>query len=1275
MRLRSHMVQLAAALIFLFSVLALLETSATAQATGTVAGTVADATGAVIPNAAVVLKNNANGTTRQTQSNGAGYFVFASVTPGTYSFVVTAPNFRAWHSQAFPLRPGDQLNFNDVGMEVAAASTEITVESTAEAARVLASSGERSHVINAKEMSTLAIVGRDATELVRMLPGFSMDPGDNQVDNKGVNTAVVGTSGPTGAFSANGAGTNGVSVISDGASIIDIGTNKGTTQNLNIDMVEEIKVSSSYGAENSRGPTVINAIGKSGSSAYHGSAYFHARDTVLNANDWMDNHTGMERLDGRYLYPGGTIGGPLYFPKLAFNKNKDKAFFFFGYENYRQRFEGALLQTWVPTLAERQGDFSRASLDAQLCGPRPDGRTNPNAILMMCQTMNYLSDGTDLTQLTGNNISNAALTSIGKASQISSGGQVLVNFLPLPNANPFTNDGGFNYIDQVLQSQNGDELHARVDYNFNQNSKMFVSYNRQSQIRELPVMYGGWLPTNSMQFPGQVSSGDMSHTVSVNFTHVFSPTLTSETTVAMSFLNQPNRMDDPAAIDRFALGYNYFGQFKNTGDYSLPALQDWSQLGYPQMLMPGGFYDNAVKLKKMVPNISENLSWVKGTHLFKGGFYFERGYLNGLADYNYYPQGQLGFAPWTYMWSSGPATAAQWVSCDNPEGALRNNGAAYNGNCMNPVGMMYLGLVDSFQQANFSPVVNMQYNNLAFYLTDSWKLTRRLTLDFGARFEHLGPWTDRRGNGLATFVPSLYDQQCDPADPRICTSGTPGITYHGLDKSVSNAVVSLPAIWTSPRFGVAFDVFGNGKTVFRGGWGVYRSQEEFQPYARAAATATGFKVTSMTSSNTMGLLTLDNIEAHSPNNALDFDAYAIDPKDTKRPIHYMYNFTIDQSMPWNSQFEIAYVGSNHENLNSGITNFSNINLIPMGALFTADLSSIPGDAGGAATYLGSISTSQLDWFRPYPYYHSIDVLNHKLYSNYNSLQASWNKQTGWVTFGANYTFSKTLEVAESYTAALPDPFNLRNDYNPAPFDRTHVVNVHYLVDLGQKVKGWKPLEMIFSGMQLSGISSWQSGPPLPSIQGYNFSFGGTSATQPLPTEYHLMFDQSSSDSTKCMAEIGSSICLLKGYYLTNTNWLGTPDVLLMPKVMCDPRSSLGDKEYINGTCYGMPAIGQNGDYRSPYIHGTSWMNHDIALMKNFKMKEKRNLQFRFAAFNFLNHPLVSFNKSSSADLNLSFQDLVAGQQIGEANLKNPTFGTANAKYGNRLLELSIKYEF
>jgi hypothetical protein len=1288
--------------VLLITVLLLLPSALFGQATtGSVTGIVADSTGAVIPHATVELTNGQTGTSRKTVSNSVGYFVFASVEPSiNYTVSASVANFRPWQSQPFPLRPGDQINIGDMRLAVGTQAEQVTVEATVTAMQDLGT-GERADVITSKDIETLAVVGRDATELVRMLPGFDMSSGNNGVGNKpGYNTAVVGLSGPTGSFSANGSGTNGITVVSDGVSLTDIASNAGTVQNVNVDMVQEVKVStSSYGAENAKGPAIVNAIGKSGTSSFHGSGYFYARDTLLNANDWYNNELQQTRPDGRYFYPGGTLGGPLLLPRTSFNKNKDKLFFFVGFEYSNQLFSPATLGSWVPTQAERQGHFDQSSLDAQLCGARPDGNANPNAILPMCQTENWLPNGNGVV---GGNV----------AGQANSSGVALINWLPQPNADPFTNADGFNYIKEVLQSQNGTQFHSKLDYHITANDTVTLGYNRQSQIAQDPVNLG-WIPTASILYPGSVTTGDISNSLFASYTKIFGANLTNEVSAAMSFVSSPGNMGTPAAVDRFDMtsynggqgNYDYLGMYKNGGDYSVPALNPGTGEGFPSMLMPGGFYDNHVRMKKAVPDIQDIVTWVKGTHLIKAGIYAEKGYLNGLADYGAYPQGELDFNPQnSYFEYNNNQTqngqggsigqTAQFTSCESsdPAGNNRLSGAAYLGECMNPNALMYMGFADQFTQTNFSPTVDMQYTTISGFVNDSWKL-RTLTLTGGVRLEHIGGWNDRHGNGLATFSPALYASQCGGAGAtglaaRTCSSAQmPGITWHSLDSSVSNSVNQPAKILFSPRVSLAWDVYGKGSTVVRGGWGVYRSQEEFNPYALAAATAQGYKTSQL-----QNQLTFDTIDNQSPLNPPDFSAYTISSTDTARPYHLEYNLTLSQAITWQrlpSVFEISFVASDGHNLNTynnGYNSASNVNLIPFGGLWGTNpdidlMSTIPATllgTGNGTPNIGGLTTPEQDFFRPYPFYSNIYQLKHNYYSTYNSGQISWNKSTGRVQFGGNYTFSKNLATASSWNNVLPDPFNLRNDYNPTPFDHTQVFNLHYLVDVGNHYRlGFKPLNDLINGWQISGISTLQSGPPLASIQGQNFGFG-YGLIQPVQTTY---VDQSGAQAQQQCINVynipadanGNHFCVTQ---LNPTVWLGTPDIQLMPTVTCNPAGGPAKNQFINGACFGIPLPGMNGQLRPPYLRGPAYMNHDLSLLKNFGMGEKRNLQFRGAAFNFLNHPLVSFNNNNTqSDLTLVQQGGTAGQTLTQTDLTEKGFGIAGIKYGGRLVELSVKYEF
>ncbi|MGI4829989.1 MAG: carboxypeptidase regulatory-like domain-containing protein [Janthinobacterium lividum] len=1279
------------------------------ETTGTVSGVVHDATGAIIPHADVVLKNLDDNSERKTTSNGSGAFTIPSVQSGLrLRVVVSKTGFTGWESQEFPLRPGDQTNFTDVLLKVGDVNEAVTVEaSTSQAVKPL-DTPERSDVITAKDLDTLAIEGRDATELIRMLPGFALvSPGLN---NQAPNDAVVGVSNAsTGSYSANGTGTTGISTILDGVSLTDIGSNAGTTQTVNAEMVQEVKVSTStFSSEFAHGPTVINAVTKAGATGYHGSAYLYARDTALNANDWYNNFLDVTRPDGRYFFPGATLGGPLWIPHTPLHRENAKLFFFVGYENYNQLYSPETLGSWVPTMAERAGDFSTASLNAQLCGARPDGAVNRNSILAMCNGENYLPSG-------------AATSNGNLAGQGNASGIALMNWLPMPNADPFSNISGYNYIQQVQQQQNGSMFHARLDYSINDYNKLFLTYGRQSQVTQDPVDYG-YAPANSILFPGQVTSGDISNIISVTYTHVFGPSVTNEFNAAVSLISQPANEGNPAAVGRFTINgyncndpakraagtcgtsgngnFNYLGEFKNAGDYSVPALNGaGNALGYPNVLMPGGFYNNQVHLKKEVPDVQDAVSWVKGPHFFKFGGYYEKGIINGLADYGAYPQGSYTFSPQNsyYDYNTNVGQNAQFTGCENPNSAgnARTSGAAYLGACINPNALMYLGYADTFTQTNFSPIVDMQYTTLAGFVNDSWRI-RRVTLQLGVRVEHLGPWVDRHNNGLATFQPTLYAQQCSG---RVCGSqNDPGITWHGLDGSVANSVNNPSFVYASPRVGLAWDVFGHGNTFIRGGWGIYRHEEEFQPYALAAATAQGYKTTFQ-----QGQESFDAIDRQSPINPQDFSVYTLSATDSGRPTYYEYNGAISQRLPFKSLLEVAYVGSNSQNLStynsqaSGYNGSSDMNLIPAGFFFNnsaGDLQRLSSDdapPGGVPDSLASLTTAQNDFFRPYSFYQHVYSLKHDYYANYNSLQVSWNKSSGPIQFGANYTFSKDLATAASYNNVIPDPVNLRNEYNPVPFDRTQVFNIHYLVDLGKRYRGGNHLlAEAANGWQISGISSVQSGPPLASVQGENFGFG---YGQIQPTRVSI----EQQTSPNLIATCGSTYGITPDkngdtFCVTNMNptvWLGSPDYQLQPTVNCNPTSGLKKNQFINPTCFGLPAPGGpstgaeaistnptgQGQYRLPYMHGPAYQRHDLTVLKNFAAGEKKNLQLRLAAFNFLNQPLTSFNNNDSSNLSLAFQGATVGKALTVNDLTHQNFGTADIKYGARTLEVSAKFQF
>ncbi len=1134
---------------------------------GTLLGTVSDPSQATVPNAKVALKNVASGSVRRTVTNQDGYFTFGSIPVGpSYELTIEANGFTSYKATDFTFSGAETKNLN-VTLRVGTTSDTVDVVSAVDAVPTV--SGEKSSTLTRKEMENYALVGRNAAEFIKILPGFSIagTGTENRANFTGETTGINGNgdggsqSPFNGAFSNNGLPNGSLDITADGAHVSDPGCNCATPVNPNTEFIEEFKVlTSNFSAENSKGPAVVASVGRSGGKDYHGSAYLSARHHSMNSNDWLNNRFGLPKPANKYFFPGGTFSGPVKFPWTSFNKNRDKVFFFAGFENFFQTLDTGLIRATVPTANMRGGNYSATEL----------------------RNIEGLVGGSPITASGGaaQRVDDARFPGgIIPASQIDPVGRALMNVLPLPNANP-NQTGGYNFATQAVFNQNSRQFNTKVDFNISDNTKLFVRYNFQNERQLFPVGLW-WRNPQQVPYPTPIVGKNRSDSLTVGLTHVFNPTMTNEFIFGFTSIKFPNVFDNPDLVDRTKLGVNFPGLFKNKVA-QIPSITGWGG-EFASVINPGGFEvggSRGLFADKYLPTFQNNITKVWGTHTTKVGAFYEFIINNQPANGN----------------TNGVAAFANWAG--------NTTGSAYAD--------LLTGNIANYGEQKFNRLNNIGGHIFEGFIQDDWKVTRRLTLNLGMRFSRLGAWYDREGFGFAVFDPALYKQGQG-------STNFNGFAWNAANKNVRNSGFGTKFAYPAPRVGFAYDVFGSGKTILRGGWG----QFYFQDYQFTVGLDVSAGVRSAGLNNT----TFSDIARTTATGDLPTLGAGVNPNDDKRGLTRSYSLTLSQRLPGSSILEVAYVGNRSSNLLNrngpgAITQGINPNAVPPGALFRfADPS--------------NLQQSEIDSTRRFQGYQDLAIAQHMLYQNYNSLQLTFIRTRGRQNVNMNYTYGKSLGIVGNY-----DEFNLRNNYGPMPNDRRQVFNAAYSLELPDAMRsGPRAAKLLVNGWQFSGITQLQSGVNLTANTNgsFNTNFNGATLANGQPVSPNTVF--------------------------------GTPSIAVTPVLTCDPRKGLtGENQYINASCFAIPRQrGQYGGSVLPEVFGPAFFNSDLGLYKNIQISESKRVQFRFNAYNFLNHPLFSF-RNDGQNTRLIF-DPATGK------INNPIFGVATEKQGRRIVMLTLKFYF
>lgn len=1205
-----------------------------AQTSGTLSGSVYDASGAVIPNASVTVVNEASNDTRNVLTNGDGHFVFPSTLPGSYTVTVELKGFKTAKQTGVVIHAGDNIKIPDFALEVGNSTQTITVAENTQIIPV--DNGERAAVLDAQDIDNLALESRNITELLKVLPGVLVSPGTG---NGGVNFIAVSTgqSAVGTSLDFNGAPhRGGTSQLADGVDINDPGCNCNAIATINPDMTQEVTVqTSNFGADVSHGPVIVNTISKAGGSDYHGTGYIFARNDALNANDWQSDHQGIAKGNASYYYPGGNVGGPIPF-------THKKVLFWFGYEHYLQNQGNAnVLTSYIPTPAMAAGNFTASGAgNLALC----PGGFQPTA-------NNYCND------LSGFHLPNGAIIGttpgyplgIIPTAFLDPGAAALAKVWPAANADPATTSGGYNYYEPIDNIHDGYTYRARVDYNFDEKTKFYFSYQfgNDSSLVQGNGAHIYWTPGNSIPFPGGgLSTVSTTKSLAGHFVHIFNSTTTNEFIATWGYGNFPVGPSNISTIYKTTLGYPYQTVFN--GSLLIPSYNSAGNQTYPDfsqedIFEPTGKYT----VRKEMPVFEDDFTKVWGAHTIKIGGFTEN--VNNLQGSFSNINGNLSF--------SGAA---------NPDYVT---GISEGGK--NPTANFFTGIATGYSEQNSSPVESLAFQTISGYIDDSYKVTRRLTVEFGLRIEHISHWYDRDGVGNAVWLPGLYSSDL------LSGISNPGVRWHAIDPGIPLSGSPNRLAFVSPRFGVAWDVFGTGKTVVRGGIGEYRFNDQTNDYDAALTTSLGVQQVGLPGGQNILLSEISQLKPstgaivpyqnNATVNALPYNDYDI-------PVTYAYNLTVSEQTPWHSLLEVAYVGNESDQLfmggetisGSGFNSFIDQNKTPLGAFFGADpvtglVSTDPENITPSSP--GGVNLTA--HYHPYGAYYGtgqILVPDHVGYANYNALQVSWVKRSDRLTFNANFTWSKSLGTGQQI-----NPFSIHGNYGILSNDRPYVVNTSFDYNFLKLYHGEnKILSGAANGWTISNITSWQAGGNLQALDSPNFGLSLSYSTPPPPA----------SGYTGPSVNIGSA-----SYFGTDAG------MLIMPEETCNPGSHLGGgttiagNQYygqrINGSCLTAPPIGSNGPRNLPYLSAASLFDSDLALYKTFHINDRNSVQLRVSAFNWLNHPLPEFT-GNTLNLKETLDGTNPGAGYAVSPSQSPAFGYLDTKVGapnQRIWELSLKYMF
>jgi hypothetical protein len=1138
---------------------------------GSIAGTVLDASGAAIPNATIKLTNTDRGlVVRTLNASGSGSYNATALPLGGYQVEISAAGFATQTVTGIVLHVNDALTINGA---LKAGGGNDTVTVTTEQQQINLQDATQAGLINGTQVRELVLGTRNYEQLVGLQPGVSYSGGDQ---------IYIGNSSPNGAtnvvnFSVNGARTSGNAWTVDGADNVDRGSNFTLLTYPSVDAIAEFKtLRGQYSAEFGRSASgQINVVTKSGTNSLHGSVYEFVRNDLFNANDVLNKQTTTPSGAGKTTSPRGrlryndfgyTIGGPVLIPHV-YDGRTHKTYFFFSQEIRRVITYKPVTLTGVPTMDERKGIFN----------------------VNVCGAYSATAGCTQTTQ-------NVAISSAMARAYL----QDIYAGVPQPST-----DGTGTLVTAPLQNTfNANQQIGRIDQSFGEKVQVFFRIINDS----IPTIEPGGLFSGS-GYPGvQVTQTNAPGRIYLGHaTYAIRPTLLLDGGYAFS---QGALLSDPIGTARLSSATNVAAATRLPFTSTLARVPALTFQGGTGITTYGPYRDYSRN-----HNVFLNLTKSVGSHTLHFG-----------VDYNHYQKKE----------NNALANAGNFAfTAPNGETPTGSKAQPYQQAFAN----FLTGFVTTFTQASYDVTPDINVNQFELYGQDDWKVSPRLTLNLGLRYSKYEQPTDANRQ-LTTFDPALYNPALAPAidksnNGNLCVATAPctgNVTpvagaslTNGISINSGGSVAGTSPYGTkvgrsdnlnfAPRVGFAWDVFGNGKTSMRGGYGIAYDSSLFGIYEQNIFANIPF-INTPTISNT----SFDNPGGVAANVSFAAPVLRATAPRFKTPYNQQYSLGVQTGIGKGVTVDVSYVGSHQVHL----LGLVDINQPAPGAFAAAKL----GTLTGGNYSVNATTINQINQIRPYRGYGVINSVQPIFDGNYNSLQVSGRKSWKHDSLvQANYTWSRALTNAGADRTGAPQiSSNTAAEYGRSNSDRTHVFNFNavYALPFFYDQKGF--VGHLLGGWEVSALGFFNSGLPL------NVT---TSGLDPAGV----------------------------GVIISSSAASGRADQVSNPNVATAASGPIHNRQHwFNINAYQAVPAGQyrGGNAQRNGVNGPGWWRVDPGLFRNVRIYHDLVLQLRGEAFNVFNH---------------TNPDTIATSGLISAAGYSTTAGNVTGYRDKRILQLGAKLVF